>query len=412
MIHGDLKGVRLFFFFTARGTPNSPSLPTKANILIDQTGCARLADFGLLTIISDPKYVLSSSSHTQGGTVRWMSPERIAPDRFGFKNSRPTVSSDCYSLGMVIYETISGNVPFHKDTDPAVFMKVVEGKHPPRGVKFTKSLWGMLERCWASGPNNRPSIETVLQCLEAVPSLPGPSSPGADEEVEEDDDYSDSTTDSSGTPNWTSGAAITEVNAVTSSESNYPIDDPIALYSIGSGPSNAKAANETYGNPLVPADWPNLPPPRPLPQANDQYIPPRWSFRASSPLRNDVVSENVFEREEGRVPLQAGTPLEFGFRLGGNEEEDEEGSSKVQRGQQNSRGASPASSVRSRISASSFRTPSVSSQLSRDGGSTDDIEVDSLPSTSSTRTQKRKATKEIDENDDEIQIIDNPDTSA
>ena len=131
-------------------------------------------------------------------------------------------------------------------------------------------------------------------------------------------------------------------------------------------------------------------------------------------LRNDVVSENVFERDwrEGRVPFQAGTPPEFGSRLGGNEEEDEEGSSKVQRGQQNSRGASPASSVRSRISAASFRSPSVSSQLSRGGGSTDVIEVDSLPSTSSTRTQKRKATKDIDEDDDEIQIIDNPDPSV
>ena len=131
-------------------------------------------------------------------------------------------------------------------------------------------------------------------------------------------------------------------------------------------------------------------------------------------LRNDVVSENVFERDwrEGRVPLQTGTPPEFGSRLGGNEEEDEEGNSKVQRGQQSSRGASPASSVRSRISAASFRSPSVSSQLSRGGGSTDVIEVDSLPSTSSTRTQKRKATKEIDEDEDEVQIIDNPDPSA
>jgi len=131
-------------------------------------------------------------------------------------------------------------------------------------------------------------------------------------------------------------------------------------------------------------------------------------------LRNDVVSESVFERDwrEGRVSLQAGTPPEFGSRLGGNEEEDEEGSSKVQRGQQNSRGASPASSVRSRISAASFRSPSVSSQLSRGGGSTDVIEVDSLPSTSSTRTQKRKATGDIDEDDDEVQIIDNPDPST
>lgn len=134
-------------------------------------------------------------------------------------------------------------------------------------------------------------------------------------------------------------------------------------------------------------------------------------------LRNDVVYENIFERDwrEGRVPLQAGTPPECGSRLGGDDEEDEEVSSKVQRGQPNSRGASPASSVRSRISAASFRSPSVSSQLSRRAGSTDVFEVDSLPSTSSTRTQKRKASDEIDEDDDEdeeLQIIDKPNPST
>lgn len=131
-------------------------------------------------------------------------------------------------------------------------------------------------------------------------------------------------------------------------------------------------------------------------------------------LRNDAVSENVFERDwrEGRVPLQSSSPPEYGSRLGVNEE-DEDAGSKVQRGQQNSRGASPASSIPSRMSVSSFRSPSVSSQLSRRAGSADVIEVDSLPSTSSTRTQKRKATLEIDEDDgDEIQIIDNPDPST
>jgi len=132
-------------------------------------------------------------------------------------------------------------------------------------------------------------------------------------------------------------------------------------------------------------------------------------------LRNDVVSENVFERDwrEGRVPLQTGTPPEYGSRLGANDEEEEDVSSKPQRGQQTSRGASPASSILSRISAASFRSPSVSSQLSRRAGSADVVEVDSLPSASSTRTQKRKAVQDIEEDDgEEIQIIDNPDPNA
>ena len=136
--------------------------------MIDQTGRARLADFGLLTIISDPTNFLSSSSYTQGGTARWMGPELIAPERFGLQDSRPTKSSDCYALGMVIYETVSGHLPFHKYADLVVFMKVSEGGRPPREEVFTDSLWEILESCWVPQPNARLSIEDVLHYLESV----------------------------------------------------------------------------------------------------------------------------------------------------------------------------------------------------------------------------------------------------
>jgi len=46
-------------------------------------------------------------SFTGGGTRRWMSPELLDPERFGMPESednRPTRQSDCYALGMVIYE--------------------------------------------------------------------------------------------------------------------------------------------------------------------------------------------------------------------------------------------------------------------------------------------------------------------
>ena len=165
MSHGDLKGVCISRSVLSSILPNSPA---KANILIDQAGHARIADFGLLTIVSDPTNVSLSSSYTQGGTARWMGPELIDPQRFGFKNGRPTKSSDCYALGMVIYETISGHLPFHEYADLTVFLKVLKGVRPPREVGFANSLWGMLESCWAPQPSARPSVEDVLQCLESV----------------------------------------------------------------------------------------------------------------------------------------------------------------------------------------------------------------------------------------------------
>jgi len=127
-----------------------------------------------------------------------MSPERIAPERFGFKNSRPTIPSDCYALGMVVYETISGNFPFHKDADLTVFVKVLEGEHPSRGVKFTTTLWGILEQCWAPKPSDRPSIEDVLQYLGMASNPSEPPSPRTDEGINEDDDWDLATSSSGG----------------------------------------------------------------------------------------------------------------------------------------------------------------------------------------------------------------------
>ena len=97
-----------------------------------------------------------------------MSPELIDPQRFGLEKSRRTTSSDCYALGMVIYETVGGKLPFYEHPDLVVFMRVMGGEHPTRGASFPKRLWKMLELCWAPQPNDRPSVDDVLRCLQAV----------------------------------------------------------------------------------------------------------------------------------------------------------------------------------------------------------------------------------------------------
>jgi len=167
MVHGDLKGVCLQSIVTA--LPNKLSI--KANILIDQNGHACLADFGLLNTISDPTNFTASSSFMAGGTIRWMSPELLDPDQFGLEGSRPTKESDCYALGMVIYEVLSGQAPFAPLRDFIVMQKVIKGECPrrPKGVEgmwFTGSLWRTLNLCWATQPESRPSIEAVVVCLE------------------------------------------------------------------------------------------------------------------------------------------------------------------------------------------------------------------------------------------------------
>ena len=88
--------------------------------------------------------------------------------KFGLDNSFPTKPSDCYVLGMVIYETISGHRTFHKYVDLIVLLKILEGKRSSRGSGLVDSSWKILEWCWIPQPTARPSTEHVLQYLEQV----------------------------------------------------------------------------------------------------------------------------------------------------------------------------------------------------------------------------------------------------
>ena len=172
--------------------PNMHSM--KANILIDQNGHARLADFGLLVIVSDPAYFTVSSSAPAGGTMRWMSPELLDPEQFGLDDSRPTKESDCYALGMVIYEVLSGQVPFAQLRNHMINRRVIKGKRPekPEGVIgewFTNDLWEMLNQCWAGQAQNRPGVEEVFGMLGELSStwIPPPLVVSKDTEMDESD---------------------------------------------------------------------------------------------------------------------------------------------------------------------------------------------------------------------------------
>ena len=99
-----------------------------------------------------------------------MSPELHLPRWFGFKDSRRTKESDCYALGMVILEVLSGQAPFANDNRTDVIRKVINGERPerPKEVWFTDDLWGTLEQCWSSQPKMRPTAEAVLERLGQV----------------------------------------------------------------------------------------------------------------------------------------------------------------------------------------------------------------------------------------------------
>ena len=145
-------------------------LLSKADILINQDGHARIAGFGFLTI-SDSTHTSASDSSGVAGAARWTSPERLNLGQFGSEDGRATNESDCYAFGMVILEVLTGQPPFPHYSDSEVMKKVIDGERPmrpqgPEAIWFTDDLWGMLERCWSPQPKLRPTAKVILEHLE------------------------------------------------------------------------------------------------------------------------------------------------------------------------------------------------------------------------------------------------------
>ena len=175
--------------------PDYSSPDSKANILINPNGHACLADFSLVTIISEPQTFISTCM--EGGTTPWMSPELLDPESFGLKKSRLTKESDCYALGMVVYEVISGRAPFAPSKAPV--LKILRGEHPerPQEARFTDGIWRMLELCWNRQPGDRPSLNTVFRCLQDVAQPLGAySDVGGDAETDANDQSDTASSDS------------------------------------------------------------------------------------------------------------------------------------------------------------------------------------------------------------------------
>ena len=157
----------------------------QANILVDKTGAALVTDFGRTTM-TDLSSVLSKSVDSSGGTYRWMSPELLHSKMHGTK-CRLTRESDCYALGMVIYEVrwlhspqrslvyppqlLTGLKPFYHMPDLTFILPVLNrGEHPNRPLHaqtlgFSDALWELVMLCWSRTSSSRPTARKLLDCL-------------------------------------------------------------------------------------------------------------------------------------------------------------------------------------------------------------------------------------------------------
>ncbi|KAJ7036190.1 kinase-like domain-containing protein, partial [Mycena alexandri] len=132
------------------------------NILITKDWRACLTDFGL-SVFSD---ATSSETTNRGGSLYWMAPELLDPDKHGLKFIR-TQATDVYAYGCVCLEVVyTGRPPFAHLPEPAALMKVLNGEQPERpsgSPKMSDVLWRNITTYWSESPRVRPETRLIVR---------------------------------------------------------------------------------------------------------------------------------------------------------------------------------------------------------------------------------------------------------
>lgn len=118
------------------------------NIIISKDGKVKIADFGIAKAISANTNTISSNVM---GSVHYSSPEQ---SRGGYLDAK----SDIYSLGIVMFEMVTGSVPFDGDTTVAVAIQHLQENVPaPSSIvkEVPISLEKIILKCTSKTPANR-----------------------------------------------------------------------------------------------------------------------------------------------------------------------------------------------------------------------------------------------------------------
>jgi serine/threonine-protein kinase len=126
-----------------------------ANVLLAPDGSAKVADFGIAKAFADEGATAGQTDLTTAGqmlgTLSYMAPERLA--------GRPaTVQSDLYSVGVVLYEALTGARPFAGETPIAMVRAIDQASPAPlpqRCPGLDAALIAVVERAMAKNPEDR-----------------------------------------------------------------------------------------------------------------------------------------------------------------------------------------------------------------------------------------------------------------
>jgi serine/threonine-protein kinase len=136
------------------------------NVLIDDEGRARVADFGIARAGENSDITATGSVM---GTAQYISPEQA--------QGKPTTPrSDIYSIGVVLYEMLTGRVPFEGDSAVAVALKQVsEQPRRPSAINpnVPPALDAVVMRALAKDPDARfKDADAFIKALDAAEKAP------------------------------------------------------------------------------------------------------------------------------------------------------------------------------------------------------------------------------------------------
>ncbi|MCH9032657.1 MAG: protein kinase, partial [candidate division Zixibacteria bacterium] len=106
-----------------------------ANIIIDKNGKPRLLDFGLATVAGQEKLTKTGSTL---GTAGYMSPEQVQGQKADHR-------SDLFSVGVVLYEMITGQTPFDAEHEAAIHYNIINETPEPL-ARFKSGVSAELQR--------------------------------------------------------------------------------------------------------------------------------------------------------------------------------------------------------------------------------------------------------------------------
>ncbi|POG70645.1 kinase-like domain-containing protein [Rhizophagus irregularis DAOM 181602=DAOM 197198] len=114
------------------------------NILISNDFSSTLCDLGISK---------SAMGHDEEiyGIIPYIAPEIL-------KRQNYTIASDIYGFGMIMWELMTGRRPFwDHDHDTDLIIKICDGFRPPIVTNAPEGYVELMQRCWHSDPNKRPT---------------------------------------------------------------------------------------------------------------------------------------------------------------------------------------------------------------------------------------------------------------